>query len=175
MRGGLPGLRRRGLKVGGKPLTQERLAFCDVNTFITNVPEEAMSRQVIRTFYSLRWQVEIMFKAWKSVLGLDKVRNVRHEVFLCMLYGGLINMLLAMDIIRTVKADLWKTRKREVSDIKALGLLHRSSEKIRLAIITTTTKANRIIAQIILAITTTCIKDPKKNKPSPWNIIQGLA
>jgi len=29
--------------------------------------------QQVRSYYSLRWQIEILFKAWKSVYHIDQV------------------------------------------------------------------------------------------------------
>ena len=49
-----------------KGISKERLIFCDVNAFITNCSQEQLPDHLLRQCYGLRWQVEIIFKAWKS-------------------------------------------------------------------------------------------------------------
>lgn len=43
------------------------------NIFITNVPKERLEYVDIQRIYGLRWRIEIVFKAWKSELNLDKL------------------------------------------------------------------------------------------------------
>lgn len=44
-------------------VSQERLALCDVNAFVTNCTSEQLPEQLLRQCYSLRWQIEIIFYA----------------------------------------------------------------------------------------------------------------
>jgi len=34
---------------------------------MTNIPKEILSKEQIYETYSMRWQIEIMFKIWKSL------------------------------------------------------------------------------------------------------------
>ena len=37
-----------------------------MNIFITNAPKERISAEQVQDVYSLRWQIKLMFKVWKS-------------------------------------------------------------------------------------------------------------
>jgi hypothetical protein len=53
----------------GKEPSADRLELCDWTILITNVPNELMSPEEAVILYRARWQIELLFKRWKS-LGL---------------------------------------------------------------------------------------------------------
>jgi hypothetical protein len=53
----------------GKEPSAQRLALCDWTILVTNVPTELMSPKEAVILYRARWQIELLFKRWKS-LGL---------------------------------------------------------------------------------------------------------
>ena len=60
------------------------------NLLITNIAQEQISSTDIYRIYSLRWRIEIIFKSWKSSLGIKKVpkdgNQIRLEAYIyCML------------------------------------------------------------------------------------------
>lgn len=50
----------------GRTPSQERLAWCDWMVLITNVPAEMLSPEEACVLYRSRWQIELVFKRWKS-------------------------------------------------------------------------------------------------------------
>jgi hypothetical protein len=52
---------------GNRPPSRQRLAWCDWTIFVTNVPSELLSPEEIGVLYRARWQIELMFKRWKSL------------------------------------------------------------------------------------------------------------
>lgn len=56
-----------------KNISRARLSFCNLNAYITNTDPHDLPMQQVRSYYSLRWQIEILFKAWKSVYHIDQV------------------------------------------------------------------------------------------------------
>ncbi len=76
-------LRRETLSKSGKEPTAERLAWCDWTILVTNVPEELMTPKEAVVLYRARWQVELLFKRWKSqdlVAVLSGSTDVRQMV-----------------------------------------------------------------------------------------------
>ena len=65
------------------------------NVFITNAPQELLKTSQIYPFYRLRWQIELLFKIWKSVFEINKVGKMSIARFECYLYGKLIAILLS--------------------------------------------------------------------------------
>lgn len=59
-------LRRESLSKCGKEPSAERLAWCDWTILVTNVPAEMLTPQEAVVLYRARWQVELLFKRWKS-------------------------------------------------------------------------------------------------------------
>ena len=53
----------------GRVPSRERLAWCDWTILVTNVGEELLTPQEVAILYRARWQIELLFKRWKS-LGL---------------------------------------------------------------------------------------------------------
>lgn len=74
----------------GCQLSKEYKIKARYNIFITNVPQEKLSFQDIMQLYRLRWQIEIVFKSWKSNLSLHKTKKVKKERFECQLIARII-------------------------------------------------------------------------------------
>ena len=61
---------------------------------ITDVPEDKLSVKTICELYRIRWQIELIFKAWKGCFGVDEMNNVGENYFNCIMYGRLIIITL---------------------------------------------------------------------------------
>ncbi|MDJ1495231.1 IS4 family transposase [Cytophagaceae bacterium DM2B3-1] len=66
------------------------------NIFLTNAAD--LSTESICQLYTLRWQVEILFKIWKSIFALNQVGKMSLARFECYLYGKFISILLSNHI-----------------------------------------------------------------------------
>jgi hypothetical protein len=76
-------LRKELLDKCGKAPTAERLAWCDWTILVTNVPEDMLTPQEAVVLNRARWQVELLFKRWKSqglVAELSGSTDVRQMV-----------------------------------------------------------------------------------------------
>lgn len=64
------------------------------NLFLTNASQEQLPLATAAKLYRLRWRVEILFKAWKSHLGLHHLSKIgRHQVEV-LVYGLLLFVVL---------------------------------------------------------------------------------
>jgi len=64
---------RKTLKIHKKKgyQTSEEYKFMSrFNLFITNVPKETLPDEVVSVLYRMRWQIELIFKIWKSIFGI---------------------------------------------------------------------------------------------------------
>ena len=76
-------LRQEILQKRGHEPCAERLAWCDWTILITSVPAELLTPQEAVVLYRARWQVELLFKRWKSkdrVALLSGATEVRQMV-----------------------------------------------------------------------------------------------
>lgn len=86
-------LRERAKARGGTPSRKE-LALCDWTVYVTNAPPEMLSLEEALVLARLRWQVELVFKLWKSHLKVDEWRTKNPWRILCEVYAKLIGALL---------------------------------------------------------------------------------
>jgi hypothetical protein len=77
-------------KKNGKTLSKRDIIFLSWGFYITNLSDE-YSFETIYTLYRIRWQIELIFKCWKSILQMHTIQYVRKkERILCEIYGKLI-------------------------------------------------------------------------------------
>lgn len=81
-------------KSHGVGLTQKHKIRCRYNTFITNTNKKQLPVKEIRKCYYLRWQIELVFRTWKSFFEIDKLKKVKKERFECQLLAKLLWVLL---------------------------------------------------------------------------------
>ena len=67
---------------------------CRYNAFITNIKQETLPIEKIRKTYGLRWQVELVFKTWKSFFEINKLKRIKKERLECQLLAKLLWILL---------------------------------------------------------------------------------
>jgi hypothetical protein len=78
----------------GKTVSHERLALCSWTILVTNLPVELASAVEMVVLARCRWQIELLFKVWKSDGGLDKSRSVKPYRILCEVYSKLIALVI---------------------------------------------------------------------------------
>lgn len=81
-------------KSKGAQVTDEYKIKAHYNLFITNTKQEQLSTQDIEKVYRLRWQIELVFKAWKSHVKIHKTKKVKKERFECQLIAKMIWIVL---------------------------------------------------------------------------------
>lgn len=104
------------------------------NLFITNVEEETLSEEVVPQLYRVRWQVELNFKVWKSVIGIQHTKKMKYIRWLCLLYFKLILMLVNWNIILGQRNHLYNTRGKLLSLNKCFKTLMDNLYRLRNAI-----------------------------------------
>lgn len=62
--------------------------------FVTNIPDDMCTADEIYTLYRVRWQIELLFKLWKSEGGLGFSHGKKGRRCLCEFYAKLIGILI---------------------------------------------------------------------------------
>lgn len=106
-----------------KNLSENRLEFCDLNAFITNLPPDLFCPQQVMNLYTIRWMVEIIFKVCKSIYRIDEMRPMNEHRFMCLLYGKLIWILLHHKLFSWIKRHFWNTYHIDISELKGFKIL----------------------------------------------------
>lgn len=111
---------RRNAKKRGQTPSQAHLTLLTWTLFITNVPDTVWPPQTIGKVSSLRWQVELVFKAWKSPLHLATLPTTTVTSTLCYLSGRMLLILLTFALYPPLRATVWLTKRRALSLLKLI-------------------------------------------------------
>jgi hypothetical protein len=111
--------RRRRLKKEarkkGRTVSQHHLKMCDWTVLTTNIPQRWLPMEMARALYTVRWQIELLFKQLKSILHVHQSDTGNDNRLRCELYGKLIGAVIIHRIHAAETNRLWKTQRREVS------------------------------------------------------------
>jgi hypothetical protein len=136
---------------------------------ITNDLE--ISAEHLYSLYMLRWQIELVFKTWKSICGLASIKNVNVYRVECYIIGKVILILLAWKIIRPLITHVFVTRGVTISYYKAMkSLIHRTAELARILIFGYP-QLRKFISAYLKSIVRNCVLDVKKGDESCFNTI----
>lgn len=157
----------------GKNSSKERLELCDLNLHITNTTEKQLHCNKVREYYSLRWQIEILFKAWKSVYKIDKVKKMKVERFECINYGAMLLILITTDLLAYCKYVLYQESKKEISELKTFKIVKSLITELKAALESTKFEIENYIDKLYDNIKRTGIKQQKNGRKSPYRILAG--
>ena len=95
-------------KSKGLQVSNEYKLKARFNLFITNVPSEIIQTEMINEVYRVRWQIELVFKTWKSLLQIHESRPVKKHRFECQLIAKFIWILLNWKVFQCLNQYLRK-------------------------------------------------------------------
>lgn len=78
----------------GQAVSPERLAMASWTVLITDLDEERLTVVEALALYRVRWQIELLFRSWKSVGGLGVSRSRKPDRILCEQYAKLLALLV---------------------------------------------------------------------------------
>ncbi len=114
----------------GKKPSAEYLARAYFNLFITNAPKEFLGADKVAALYTIRWQIELLFKVWKSIAHINKVKKVKRERFECYIYAKLLIIVLCWKLLWSVNMYIYKTEKAVVSGYKFFATLMKNMKQL---------------------------------------------
>jgi Transposase DDE domain len=109
--------KKKAKKKGYTP-SKSHLELLAWNLFITNVPYTIWKTAAVIKASPLRWQIELIFKSWKSYLHLAAIKTKKEDTTLGYLYGRMRLILLNYALCPQMRYHLWGKKKRELSLIK---------------------------------------------------------
>lgn len=78
----------------GQAVSKARLALADWTVLVTNAPPELLSLREALVLARVRWQIELVFKLWKSHGQIDEWRSRKPWRILCEVYAKLTAMII---------------------------------------------------------------------------------
>lgn len=118
-------------KQRGRTLSETYLYLLGWTLFVTNTPASMISTSQIFDFYRIRWQIELIFKLWKSYSGLTYIYAWRKERVMTELYVKLIGIIIVHFLLAPLRNPDETWSGREVSPVKFKKLLERFSKSLK--------------------------------------------
>jgi hypothetical protein len=160
-------LRQETMKKKGREPSAERLAWCDWTILVTNVPGELLTPPEAAVLYRARWQVELLFKRWKSqgyAAALSGSTVVRQMVCVwSRLLAAVIQHWLMVDTI-------WGDPSRSLDKVwqavqHFVGRLAVSLDRLA--------ELERVLADMRATFAKTCRRD-KRSKPGTFELLNDV-
>jgi hypothetical protein len=85
---------RRSKRRRGYAENPDRRAMLEWNVYVTNVPTTMLTLTEALVLARCRWQIELLFKLWKSEGRIDESRSRKPWRILCEVYAKLIGMVV---------------------------------------------------------------------------------
>ncbi len=144
-----------------KEPSEEYVEWAGFTAFITNIDGSICAAELIVELYTLRWQIELLFKSYKSTLKIDVIRGTHPNSVLCIVYAKLIGILIAEKIISFVTTTCEENQ--EISIDKFIKWL-KNADKLVQAILSG--NVGFLLEKLITDQMKYVCKDRKKKTPS---------
>ena len=166
--------KRKAGKKSRKP-SPKYLYLQNWNLYITNIEQEKIVSKNIILLYKIRWQVEIVFKTWKSYHGLEHIRGKRKARIECFMYGRLIMIVIMSFLFNTIHRNVWDTKKREASLSKVIKHFQVKGIKI-LSLLLAPGNLAKFLFNEFLGVCRHCLMDVRKRLTTAQKIrLEGQA
>ena len=152
-------------KQRGYTPSQAHLALLAWNLFITNVPATVWPPKTVGIVYTLRWQVELVFKAWKSGLHLATLTSTTKHSTLCYLYGRRLLLVLTFALCPPLRSAVWQ-QQREVSLLKLVRHFQASADQWLQVLFQSGAQLTRFLARACAAAERLVTKEVRKRPTS---------
>lgn len=111
---------KKNAKKKGRTPSDKRLSLAEWNLLATNVSQELLTVNEAMILSRVRWQIELMFKLWKSHGQIDTSTSNKPWRILCELYAKLIAMVIQHWVLlispwRAPEQSLYKAAKAVAS------------------------------------------------------------
>lgn len=156
----------------GRTTSQRSKILVGVNLYLTNAPSEWLPGPDCRLLYRIRWQIELIFKLWKSNFALEQVAGLRKERVLCTVYAKLLCIFVTTKLVFWARNAVWNTRKRELSEFRASKVLQTFLPDVRRLLLVAPAHVLTVLREAMQAMMTHCLKSKRTTRRYPLEMLQ---
>lgn len=120
---------KRNAQKHGRMATKENLSLCDWVLYLTNIEKDKLSIDECFVLYRVRWQIELLFKLWKTHNHINNSKGKNPYGILSKLYIKLLVVLVEHWILLS---GLWSNPNRSL--VKATQLIKEQSARLAKAV-----------------------------------------
>ena len=155
---------RKQARKKNQKVSDERLALCSWTLFLTNVPADQLSLAEVLVLGRARWQIELMFKLWKSHGQVNKSSSTHSYHVLCQVYAKMLAMIIHHWV---VLINLWAYPDRSLMRAAQVVQQHAVHIVVSFSSIRTLQEALATTARSIAG----CRIDKRKRCPSTYQLL----
>ncbi len=160
-------LRADTLKKKGREPSAERLAWCDGTILVTNTPLDLLTPKEAAVLYRARWQVELLFKRWKSLNGLAVLSGSTEVRQMVRVWSRqLMSIVQHWLVLLSVWGDPLK------SLVKASEAIRDFAGRLA-ASLSSRTELERVLADLCRVLAKTCRRN-KRSKPGTFELLNDV-
>jgi len=143
---------------------KEDIIWSKLNVLITNIDVTVIEADQAYKLYKIRWQIELMFKIWKSILNMDVTRKMKTSRLKCYLYSKFIWVLLCWDITGVAEQVQWKETRQLLSFYKCMAILKTKVLECKKALFRCRIRLRNWLTDMTKILTDYGQKESKKNR-----------
>jgi len=117
-------------KETGRTLSKSKETLTIYSIFVTNIPSDVLPVELIGTVYRLRWEIELIFKQWKSQLRINHLEGINPNRIDTLIWGRLCMVVICAFECAWFKEFATKHCKVELSEVKLINYFIRGNALI---------------------------------------------
>jgi hypothetical protein len=152
-----------------RPVSAEQQALSYWTVYLTNVPADQLSLSEAGVLYRLRWQIELLFKLWKSGgNGLEQWCSKKPWAIMSEIYAKLIGVVVQHWVLLV---GIWQEPERSL--IKASRVVRGHIRSV-LARVAEPAALQDELGRVVVSLAQGCRLDRHKLKPSSFQLLFNL-
>lgn len=148
----------------GRQISKEYKARAGLNLFITSAPEKLINVETAWQIYTLRWQIELTFKVWKSLCKIDKVKKVKKDRLECYIWSKLLLIVLCWRVAWFTGMLLRRHHGKNISYFKAFKTLMHDVDTLKKIFVDGTLAAESYLAEFLILSSKKHLLEKKKGR-----------
>lgn len=150
-------------EIHGRNPSSEVLTLMGWTIFLTSIPREEADFKKISKIYRLRWQIEMIFKTWKSHLHFDKIHQVSSNQLQILLTARLTMIVLCMHkLFIPLREKIYDQYNRDLSMFKFMNYIMKNQLQALPLILSLFQVQNNPNCQVYSKLIKYCCYDKRK-------------
>lgn len=152
----------------GRTVSQKKLDLCGWNILVTNAPAALLGVEEAWIVRRVRWQIELVFKVFKSEAHLDRTRSSCPSRVQCELYAKLLGIVVQQwTLLAAGYVPLRQSARRAARRLRSLARLLGAGLGQREALV-------RVVVRLGVALPRRCRIVCRQTEPSTWDRLLAL-
>ena len=154
----------------GRTLSQSSLVLAEWIVLVTNVPAELLTLAEALALYRIRWQIELVFKLWKSEGQLEQTRAERVARVQCEVYAKLLAVLCEHWLM---VVSSWT--ELQSSPTRLVRCIHKHADTLVLALAQAGEKLETALAALVEQLKAVRGMHKRKSRPNAYDALLQIA